>query len=238
MLILPKLLANTLNALFPRTCVLCACRGSWLCPACWQRLARPLPFACPGCGRDAGDGGTCPRCHATLRYLRGAWSVGRYADEELRAVLHALKFEGVADVAQPLAALLLRVLERPPVRERLARRGTRWVLVPAPADPRRRRIRGLHPPQLLAERLATLSNLPLADVLRRRHRPPQTELTDDARRRNLIGAVTVADALAVSGCSAILVDDVLTTGATASACAAALVRAGVRSIWALTLARG
>lgn len=229
---------SILDAAFPRVCVLCACPGTLCCPACWQSLALPQPFACLGCQRDVVDGRTCARCHASYRTVAGAWTVGRYAEPDVRRCIQAYKFAGLTDLVDPLTALLSVQLDRPPVREILTRRNSRWIIVPVPADPRRRRTRGLHATGRLATRLGTLTAIPVHDLLARDHRRPQSALAPDARQRNLRGAIRLRQPLALVGASVILLDDVVTTGATVRACADVLVAAGARAVWALALARG
>lgn len=170
--------------------------------------------------------------------MAGAWVAGRYSTPDLRRCIHAYKFDGLAELAAPLAALLSVQLERPPVRDILARRGTHWIIVPAPADPRRRRTRGFDATGRLAARLGALTGWPVRDVLGRAHRRPQSELAPEARQRNLRGAIRFRQPLALMGTSVILLDDVVTTGATVRACAERLVTAGARAVWVLALARG
>jgi ComF family protein len=113
------------------------------------------------------------------------------------------------------------------------------VLVPVPLHPRRRRERGFNQSGLLARALARPLGLRVAEdaLARRQDTPPQTGLTAAQRRANVARAFVVRRRPAVAGRIVVLVDDVLTTGATARACARALVAAGATEVRLVTAAR-
>jgi ComF family protein len=113
------------------------------------------------------------------------------------------------------------------------------VLVPVPLHPRRLRERGFNQSELLAQALGRRSGLVVAPeaLVRRKETPPQTGLTAAARRSNVSGAFTVRRRSRVAGRVVVLVDDVVTTGATARACAAALRAAGTTEVRLVTAAR-
>lgn len=150
-------------------------------------------------------------------------------DGPARALVHALKYGGWRVAARPMALALGSVLA--------ARRTAVDALVPVPLGRRRLRERGHNQAACLAAILSELVEVPLAPRLlaRRRETRSQTALDPAARHANVAGAFRAADACA--GWRLCLVDDVLTTGATLAACAAALAEAGAGEIGALTFAR-
>ena len=120
------------------------------------------------------------------------------------------------------------------------------LIVPVPLHPSRRRERGFNQSDLLASGLVralrkrnggTAPIVAKACLRRTRATPPQTGLSVAARRENLRGAFEVLNPQDVRGRAIVLVDDVMTTGATLSACARALKRAGAAQVMGLTLAR-
>lgn len=112
------------------------------------------------------------------------------------------------------------------------------VIVPMPLHWRKRLQRGFNQAELLAKVVSRRSGVGITNALRRRKQTdPQAGLTRSQRRTNVAGAFEVSRREQVEGRHVLLIDDVLTTGATAGACAAALKRAGARRVTLLTLAR-
>ena len=170
----------------------------------------------------------CARCRRGRPLVERALAAGAY-DGALRAVVHALKYEGRRSLARPLAALILSRCE--PV---LAGAD---CLVPVPLHPSRRRARGFNQALDLARRLGT-NGLPVRQALRRvRATPTQTGLPAAQRHRNMRDAFAPARRTPALGGVAVLVDDVSTTGATLDACARVLIEMGAREVRAVTAAR-
>ncbi len=168
-------------------------------------------------------------CRLGLPGYDGAYSFGFY-DGTLRRLIHLFKFDRVASLAGPLGGDLVRAL--PPDRQF-------DVIVPMPLHWYRRWQRGFNQSELLAAAVGRRMGLPVVKgtLRRKRHVAPQSGLSRAARRRNVAGLFSVSDRAAVAGRRVLLVDDVLTTGATAQAAARALKSAGAAQIFVLTLAR-
>ncbi len=150
-------------------------------------------------------------------------------EEPLRELVHLFKYAGVTALARPLGRLLRLAMPRD-------RRFD--LIVPTPLHWRRRWTRGYNQSMLLARELAPVLGLKPVNALRRtRATPTQAGLSRTARRANVAGAFVVRDASLVRGRRVLLVDDVMTTGATLRACAAALKRAGAQSVSIAVLAR-
>jgi ComF family protein len=150
-----------------------------------------------------------------------------------REALHAFKFGGRRALAAPLAALLAELgLGALPG-------ATPDLLVPVPLHARRERQRGYNQSALLATRLGQVWGVPVAlDALGRATATvPQTDLDAAARRKNVRGAFIVRRPELVAGRHVLLVDDILTTGATVGECARCLTRAGAAAVGVLTVAR-
>jgi ComF family protein len=149
-------------------------------------------------------------------------------------IVHALKYGGWRILAEPMAGRMARI-------GRADFHGAVTALVAVPLAPARLRERGYNQSELLAAALARRWSLPLLSnvLLRTRQTTTQTALTPQQRLGNVAGAFTVIGAYRarVRGAHVILVDDVITTGATMNACAAAMFAAGARSVAYLTFGR-
>jgi ComF family protein len=232
------LLDPLLATLFPTSCAACGVslsrptRGP-LCDECWDALPRHRGPIC-GCGLPLPEGvaGPCGRCRRALSPLTRGYSLGPYQGS-LRLLLHELKYRGRRRIASRLAELIWA----DPAARPFLQPGA--VIVPVPLHPRRLAERGFNQSELLAAALAKRAGFSLrARVLvRRKDTPPQTGLSAAQRRRNVAGAFAVRERPCVHQGSVVLVDDVLTTGATARACADALLAAGAASVDMVTVAR-
>ncbi len=166
-----------------------------------------------------------------MRSARSAYAIPGGTAE---AVVHALKYHGWPGVA-PAMAKRMSALRFPVDVER-----ERAALVPVPLAASRRRERGYNQSHVLASALARHWQLPVRDdlVVRSRATESQTRLTPGERHRNVSGAFRAdADRASLRGLHLVLVDDVLTTGATLNACAAALYDGGARILSFVTFGR-
>jgi ComF family protein len=197
--------------------------ADYFCAVCNTPFLNPWPLD---------DQGVCAACRAGLRGFDHAASFGMY-EGALRSLIHLFKYSGMKPLARPLAAYLDRAI---PVDEHFD------AVVPVPLYWRRQWSRGFNQAELLARCVAKQRGIPLWNALRRkRATATQAGLANAGRRRNVAGAFVVRAKTArdkkLKGKKILLIDDVMTTGATASACATALKHGGAGSISLLTLAR-
>jgi ComF family protein len=220
-------LAALLDLLYPPRCVADGCCGreAWLCPSCMARI-RPVPGPhCRRCGLPR-PAGACRACAKRAPDFDAAVAAGVY-ESPLREAVRALKYKRVTALAEPLGRLAASASSELAID----------VVVPVPAHSRRVAGRGVDHALLLARVVALRRELPCTPEALRRTRStlPQAGLGPEARRANVAGAFRADRSLA--GQRVLLVDDVLTTGATASACAEALHSAGVPQVTVCTVAR-
>jgi len=179
--------------------------------------------------------GGCKWCGYLPPYVRAARSFCWVTPGTGGKIVHALKYSGWRIVADPIADRLARIAWPGDVMEE------RTALVPVPLAASRERERGYNQSALIALALSRRWAIPVwTDVLERgRVTRTQTELTPGERLSNVAGAFRVRHSAraALRGAHVILVDDVVTTGATLGACASALYEAGSRIISYVTFAR-
>ena len=215
-----------LDALYPQgnLCHLCGC------PA----LHEDEPVLCCGCAKELsesflGEGASCAAQTDALAGMSAAYAYGGSAARLVRA----LKYRSDAFAALPLGWGMARAYA---LADDAMRRTD--VLVPVPAHPSRLRVRGYNQAELLARALAGTLPLPMeAEALVRVKRSrSQIGLSREQRLANLRGSFALcSDAL--RGSRVLLIDDVRTTGATAQACAEALLMGGAKSVCLLTACR-
>ena len=215
--------ASLLDIALPASCVGCRAEGVALCPTCRRPLATRLKLPA---GVPIGLPSAMPLPLAQLEWCAPFSGTVRLA-------LHSLKYAGEQRLAGPLAAAVAS-------RWRVAGAGGE-VLVPVPVHADRARRRGYDQAVLLTMEASRLLQLPFVRALeRRRNTRPQFDLGRTARRTNVAGAFAISGprhANGVCGRWVVLVDDVVTTGATLVACAETLYDAGALAVSAVTVAR-
>ena len=195
-----------------------------------------FPPACSGCGRV--DFRFCAECQGQLAAapitprpiqpapIAAGCATGRHAGILRQAIL-AFKYSRATELTAPLADRLLQVL---------AQQSWRFDrIVPVPLSPQRLRERGYNQASLLSRVLSEKLGIPCqpTDLRRIRNTSQQTQLSGRQRIENVKGAFAASTDFA--GQALLLVDDVITTGSTLSACASALIAGGAGTVYALTI---
>ena len=206
-----------------------------MCAACLRKpTALTAEYFCCDCHTPflnqfpLDDDGRCGLCRLGLNGFDAAYSFGWF-EAELRELIHVFKYGRVETLAGPLGRFLALALPRAEHFD---------VVVPMPLHWMRQWKRGFNQSELLAREIARRGGTPMRNLVRRsKSTSPQAGLTNAKRRANVSGAFQVRRPEQVRGLRILLVDDVMTTGATASACARELKRAGAARVALLTVAR-
>lgn len=237
-----RLRSSAVGLLYPPRCVLCEADlaqfldGPMLCAACNSAMGPLLWSGCHRCGAPSRDETppqeSCPLCRGSSFDFEAAVALGTYADRLKEAVLQ-MKWPGAEPIAGAMGELLC-CRRADPIRLLCPS-----LVVPVPMHWRRRWVRKMNGPDILAAKIAKLLRVPCRLRLLRLNRniKPQKGLNPRDRRKNVIGAFRVAKGYDMRGARVLLVDDVLTTGATCDAAAKALKEAGAASVVVAVLAR-
>ncbi len=177
------------------------------------------------------EDGRCPLCRLGVRGFDAVYSFGSY-EGVLRELIHIYKYGKVQTMARPLADFLARALPRDESYD---------LVTPVPLYWHRLWRRGFNQAALLARDIGRRCGIPFAATLRRvRSTAAQAGLSNTDRRRNVAAAFACRRTLrgpALRGKRILLIDDVMTTGSTAAACARVLKQAGAARVALLTVAR-
>ena len=202
-----KIFNKILAVLFPQKCLCCKKENEILCPDCLLKISRP-----------------------DTPYLNGVHIAANYQDLVLKKALWMLKYQGVKQLAKPLAEL---------IKERIWKKLETgdWLIVPVPLSKNKLRHRGYNQAELIA---GELSDNVRADILFKKfHTKSQVEVKNkEERLANIIGSFEVRNPEKIKGKKIILIDDVLTTGATMREAQKVLKSAGAKKVVGVVVARG
>ncbi len=204
-------------------------QGTRWCVKCADSVELIQAPVCPVCGRSQECDELCVRCQTRPLTWNKLRSVAKYGGA-LRHAIHGLKYRRDLGLGEVLSRLMIQLFQ-----------SLSWdvdLLVPVPLDLARMRERGYNQVSLLAVPLALSCGLPYRPGALRKVKPTprQVTLSAELRRTNLEGAF-VAEQQQVSGKTVLLIDDVITTGATLEACCLALREAGANQVLGLNSAR-
>lgn len=209
-----------LTVLAPYECLGCTAEGSLLCKACTQQLT-DVHECCHRCRRSSAGSLTCPDCRPTsnLYSVRAGAAYSGVA----KGLVWKLKSAGARAAAQQMAARLLPLIGN----------STELLVVPVPTATNRVRGRGYDQAKLLGRELSRQARLPYLDCLIRSGHTHQVGASRQQRLKQLNEAFRVSNAERVRGARILLIDDVMTTGATLEAAAGVLRASGVKQVEAI-----
>ena len=195
------------------------------------------PHFCCACGKKIPPGIFCAECYARIEPMTVAafphlFSAVRYREPIVTAI-HRFKYRGEIFLAPYLAEFLIELCRLHKLNERID------CIVPVPLHPTRFRERNFNQSELLGQEIAACFSLPVLNriLIRFQNTPSQTGLSGKERMANVSDAFQVRKDLTFKGRRCLLVDDVLTTGATLNVCRNRLLSAGAAEVYGLALAR-
>ena len=227
-----------LDVVFPIRCFGCGAAGRYICAECVEalpKLERPYCDVCASPGVNQRIGRECGFCSAHPLAVDAIRSPYLYTpDSPVHRAITSLKYRGLRSVAPELAGLLAKFASR-----RSGASSSSWdVAIPVPSHPSRIRRRGYGQASLIAVELGERLGVPVdANSLSRAVNAPSQLETESREQRWTRAQANFECEAKFDDANVLLVDDLVTTGSTASACAAALKNAGARRVVAVSVAR-
>lgn len=237
-----RLVDGLVDIIYPRRCQACKDKlaqdsiDKLICARCWSKLKKNAPPFCHSCGRRLDKNGfaknICAQCQKSAPHFDRAFSPCVY-DGAIRELIHEFKYNGKDHLGRPLSRLMIEFA----LTYNLPMQMLDYI-IPVPLHNSRLREREFNQAEVLSKFIAAeFKKELLNDVLRRhRHTKNQAELEMQERLLNVKGSFCVTDNSLIKGKNLLLVDDVLTTGATSSEAAYALKASGANIVFVLTLA--
>lgn len=235
-----------LDLVFPIECLGCGRDGLWLCGGCFKKIKFKPRQYCLHCKKENDFGQFCPSCGVNYD-LDGVWIAALYDELLISRAIKDLKYHFITALADDLSRLIILFVDKmiEPSRD-LKLNSPAAILnfndnlvVPVTLAKKRLRWRGFNQAELLARKVAGKYNLELdsGNLIRVKHKKPQAKLAEVARLKN------IKDCFEWRGGdlkkkNIILIDDVVTTGATLNECAKVLKAAGAGQVFGLVVAKG
>ena len=237
-----SLVKSLKELIYPRHCLLCrekiffGAQNDLVCPRCLKETAFHTPPFCRKCGRGLSladtRGHVCGECLDTRFYFERAWAVCPYK-KNAKELIHQFKYKNKIFLAKPLSGLMIDFIQQYHLPLNHCD-----CLIPIPLSPAKLREREFNQAEVLAKEIAGHFGIQLLsnNLKRVRNTPAQADLDKESRWKNISGAFRITNPETIKGKTILLVDDVLTTGATASEASRVLKNARASAVYVFTLA--
>ena len=227
-----KLGLGIAELIFPIYCLVCGIDGKFLCENCFQTLERLPNQLCISCQKPVPFGKTHPDCSSKNK-LDGIISALPYSNPKVANLIETYKYKFINELSPDFSNFILEAVTN----QGLTGYFQDFIIMPVPLHKRRFAWRGFNQAELLARQLSKDLSIPAdSDLVKRiKFTTPQTTLKKEKRLENIQNAFGVTKP--VSG-KYLLVDDVVTTGATLNEIAKQLKKSGATEVWAVTVAHG
>ncbi|MFC1656367.1 ComF family protein [Patescibacteria group bacterium] len=221
---------NLVDLIFPKKCVGCKKEGSYLCLICKKKIVLIQKPFCPACHKLTVNGQYCSRCRSHFA-LTGVLIAAHY-DDPLKQAIQISKYQKIYTLYKELSSLVL-------YRFQLGLPRGSLLLCSIPLYPVRKLSRGFNQSEIITQELSQNLDIEILQGLKRiKNTQSQAKLSRKKRFENVKNAFQFCgDKNSISGKTILLVDDVITTGATLSSAAKPLLNAGVRNVWGVVLAK-
>ena len=221
-----QIIDKAVGLLAPQICLGCSTEGSVLCNSCIELYHEPVQPRCAGCHSLSEDFRVCSKCRSWLP-LKKIYISGNYEGVS-KQLVKSLKFEQQRQSAEPMSKIMSELLHGI---------SPDTILCPVPTAPKRIRERGFDHAKLISESLGSITGLKSKSLLRRKSNTRQLGSSRKQRITQVLDEFEQIDKLEIQGKKILLIDDVMTTGATLSAVAQILKSAGAEQVSAIIFAQ-
>ncbi|MEI8143516.1 MAG: ComF family protein [Candidatus Berkelbacteria bacterium] len=219
-----------LDIFWPKKCLKCGAYGEFVCADCFDEIELFATSTCFGCGRISDDGKVCPNCRKRLNISFDAIFVGTHYLGLPLQMIESLKYLGYRDLAEIIGEMMIRRILLSAFDYK------KFVVTAAPLHISRKNERGFNQSELIARYIAKRLGLEYQDLLIKKIKTErQVGLTREKRLENVREVFEARKG--VIGKNIIIIDDVVTTGATLSECAKVLKAAGAKKVVGIVAAR-
>ncbi len=250
-----------LDLIFPIECLNCGEEGKWLCEKCFKEIKLKPKQYCLHCKKENDLGEFCAPC-GIIYNLDGVWIAAVYDEILISKAIKNLKYYFISGLAEDLSKLLIVCLDKILAKRQILKQGLlegiNWkiferaeklpaailnfndnLIIPVPLSAKRSRWRGFNQAELLAQTLAKKYYLKIdnKNLIRIKHKKAQAKLNEIERLHNIKGCFSWIGGN-LNKKNIILIDDVVTTGATLNECAKVLKANGAGEVWGLVVAKG
>lgn len=233
---------SVFDVIFPKYCLVCQAEGMYCCELCQLSLNPIYPLACFSCQRVSPYGELCSDCRPRFSF-DGVIIVADYEDEIISTMIKQCKYRYIKELGEIMGRLLAqkikKLLERSNVSSEFEEYFFHSLVTAIPLSNRRRRQREFNQAELIAHFFGYYFLLSSSyTILSRDHRRPQVALSEKVRRKNIAGSFSANIDLGYVPSMVLVIDDVITTGATLEEAARVLKAKGVEKVWGLMIAKG
>jgi len=224
-----------LDLIFPKYCVNCKKYGDFLCPSCFAYISYDVNINCLVCGKPSYNCLTHPRCMKS-NSIEGAFAGVKF-NKISKKLVYQFKYKpNLFSLSNFIGDLLYESLIQNEEFTMVSQ--NKLILVPIPLHKNKFRKRGYNQAEILAREVSKRFGFPVVDyLLRTKETGSQVGLTKDERQENIKGAFEFKEKFDVKNKKIILIDDVLTSGATFSECCKVLKKSGAGRVWAIAFAK-
>ena len=210
-----------LNLIFPVSCLSCKKEGTYLCKKCFRKLKT-----------------ISKKYNLNTPNLNDIFIAGDYDDKLLAELIKKFKFSFIKEIGFLLSRFLILFWRQVEFKKPEFKEIENFLVIPVPLSKKRKRFRGFNQSEILAENFSSFYAYSLSlDLKRIKHSVPQSSLSETKRKQNIQSSFAwCGESLREK--TIILIDDIITTGATLNECALVLKKAGAKKIYTLVLAKG